>query len=230
LTSQAARQKTIFRLALLTSAGILALVSYQSIDHLLSPVQPSSDPIIPSLQSRAQPKPKPTNTLTYKQISNWHLFGMATRKELAGNQPINAPETNLNLSLLGILFDPDQKESRAIIAEEGKPHKSYKVGDPLPRNATLHSIEEERVLLSRNGRHESLKLKKLKLPEDKDIGDSNNQRAAKNLRTQAEQQPGKTVPAGQTSGKVKPKNALGELSAPKSGSQMSQARGQPQDV
>jgi hypothetical protein len=238
LTSNTTRQKTIFRLVLLTSAGILALVFYQSLGYLLDPhrIPPKADAFGP--QAGALLKPKPKNTATYKHIGHWHLFGMAPKeKDLSGTRAIDAPETSLNLTLLGVLFYPSQEESRAIIAEQGKPHKSYKVGDPLPRKATLHSIEAGRVILSRNGRHESLKLKKLELPEGWSDNGFNNQRlespdhqTTDNLRGNSEEQARKPHSADQGAGSKKPKSAISKSPTPPSESKILQAAGRPQDV
>lgn len=178
MTSNTIKQKTIFRLALLISAGVFALVLYQSLTHLLKPQATTSHPGASSVQTTAQPKQKPRNSVVYRQIGDWHLFGIAPKDDERSTekQAIDAPETNLNLSLLGVLFNPNPEESRAIIAEQGKSHKPYKVGDPLPRKAILHSIEAGRVILSRNGRHESLKLKKLRLSGEKSGSGFNDRR------------------------------------------------------
>jgi type II secretion system protein C len=209
---------------LLTSAGVFALVSVQSLGYLLSPHQaPLESAAGP--QTAMQQKPKPKNTAVYKQISNWHLFGVAAIEEnsLTEKKAIDAPETNLNLTLLGVLFNPNQEESRAIIAEQGKSHKSYKVGDPLPRKATLYSIEAERVILSRNGKHESLKLKKLHLPGNLDGNGFSNHRmaspayqAAENLGRPPERQRKKTDDADPDTTTVKARSALGKLPTPPS--------------
>jgi type II secretion system protein C len=238
LTSNTAKQKTIVRLALLISAGVFALVSFQSLGYLLDPFQMPPKPNISNAQAATQPKSKPRNTAVYKHIGNWHLFGMAAKEENKKvTKAIDAPETNLNLSLLGVLFNPNQEESRAIIEEQGKSHKSYKVGDPLPRNATLYSIEAERVILSRNGRHESLKLKKLELPGGQSGSSFHNQRmaspgsrTAKNMRNRFEEHPEELRNANQATRATKPEKAMRKPPAPPSKSKVLQAGGLPQDV
>jgi type II secretion system protein C len=242
LTSNTIKQKTIFRLALLVSAGVFALVLYQSVTHLLKPQATTGKPGASSAQTTTQPKQKPRNPVVYRQISNWHLFGIAQKddKRSTGKQAIDAPETNLNLSLLGVLFNPNPEESRAIIAEQGKSHKSYKVGDPLPRKAILHSIEAGRVILSRNGRHESLKLKKLKLPGENSDSGFNDQRtlmpgretAHKSLNPPGEHSD-RTHDARQPPGteeKKEEKSALGQLPAPPLKQKTTQTVGRAQDV
>jgi general secretion pathway protein C len=103
-----------------------------------------------------------TRNENYTVIPRWHLFGNPPKKNTAvAKKPIKAPETKLKLDLLGIFFDKETKEGWVIIAEQGKPHKAYKVGDKLSGNTVIHSIEPDRVILDRNKKHESLSLKKL---------------------------------------------------------------------
>jgi general secretion pathway protein C len=49
-----------------------------------------------------------------------------------------------------------------LIAEASGREKPYATGDDVPGGATLHSIEEDRVILERNGRFETLKLERNK--------------------------------------------------------------------
>lgn len=100
----------------------------------------------------------------YGQIAKWHLFGTAPTKaeKDAKAPPVKAPETRLKLELLGVFYDENTKEGWAIIAEPGKPHKTFRVGDKLPGDATLYALETQRIILSRNNRHETLTLKQLK--------------------------------------------------------------------
>jgi type II secretion system protein C len=239
LTSNTIKQKTIFRLALLVSAGIFALVLYQSLGHLLKPQHTTHKAETSGVQSAAKPKQKQRNPAVYKQIGHWHLFGIAQKenKNSTAKQAIVAPETNLNLSLLGVLFNPNPEESRAIIAEEGKTHKSYKVGDSLPRKATLHSIEAGRVILSRNGRHESLKLKKLKLSEEQGGSGFNNRppltpdhQTAKNSLNPPGGNSEEAHDAKQTSETEEEKSALGQFPVTPLKQKPIQTAGRAQDV
>jgi len=71
-----------------------------------------------------------------------------------------APETQLNLTLLGIFADAhDVKGSRALIGN-GNDEKPYAVGDEVARGVILKAIFADRVVLSRNGRLETLRLDK----------------------------------------------------------------------
>ncbi|MCP3662589.1 MAG: hypothetical protein GY696_08860 [Gammaproteobacteria bacterium] len=101
----------------------------------------------------------------YAKIADWHLFGkapLATTQEKPEKVRIEAPKTRLKLKLLGVLASSSEDQSHAIIAEPGKPHKTYRVGDTLPGDAMLLTVESDRVILKRNNRHESLLLSKPK--------------------------------------------------------------------
>lgn len=108
--------------------------------------------------------PSPTRTVASSQAPSgpqfaaWHLFGTPDSKEQAPAAPIDAPETQLNLDLKGVLHSDDPEEARAIVAGSGQPERKYRIGDELPGGATLERVYKDRVILKRNGRYETLKL------------------------------------------------------------------------
>jgi general secretion pathway protein C len=69
-----------------------------------------------------------------------------------------APDTPLNLKLIGVLADDREPYSRALIAQSGEEH-AYAVGD-LVGGVVLQAIFPDRVILSRNGRLETLRLER----------------------------------------------------------------------
>ncbi|MEA5446637.1 type II secretion system protein GspC [Gammaproteobacteria bacterium AB-CW1] len=71
---------------------------------------------------------------------------------------LNAPETQLNLELRGVLATEIPEMARAIIASGRDEDKSYKVGDSLGSGATLRAIYSNRVILERGGELETLRL------------------------------------------------------------------------
>ncbi|MCP1673030.1 general secretion pathway protein C [Natronocella acetinitrilica] len=75
--------------------------------------------------------------------------------------PVDAPDTRLNLTLRGVLYDPGDQLARVIIATGGRNEDVYRVGDELTGGATIDAIMQDRVILLREGRHETLRL-----PED----------------------------------------------------------------
>jgi len=90
-------------------------------------------------------------------IAAWHLFG-EPQVNAQQAQPIEAPETHLNLVLRGVLASDDQAHARAIIAEPDGNENYYAIGAALPGGAKLTRIYPDRVLLKRNGRYETLHL------------------------------------------------------------------------
>lgn len=93
------------------------------------------------------------------QIPQWHLFGEAS-VETPAAVPEELPETNLQLTLRGVIASPDDSQARAIVADSGGKENFYKVGDPLPGNATLKEIYGDRIVIQRAGRYETLTLPK----------------------------------------------------------------------
>lgn len=78
---------------------------------------------------------------------------------------VEAPETQLNLSLRGVLATNTEGVARAIIASGDGDDESYRVGDSIGSNATLRAVYPDRVILERSG-----ELETLRLPRD-DAGD-----------------------------------------------------------
>lgn len=71
---------------------------------------------------------------------------------------VEAPETQLNLSLRGVLATADDSVARAIIATGNGDDKSYKVGDTIGSGAILRAVYPDRVILERSGELETLRL------------------------------------------------------------------------
>lgn len=71
---------------------------------------------------------------------------------------VEAPETQLNLSLRGVLATADESVARAIIAAGDGDDKSYRVGDTIGSGAILRAVYPDRVILERSGELETLRL------------------------------------------------------------------------
>jgi general secretion pathway protein C len=87
------------------------------------------------------------------------LFGRYQAPAAGEASLLSAPETPLNLTLIGVLADDREQYSRALIAS-GTDEQSYAVGDDVGRGVTLQAIFPDRVILSRNGRLETLRLER----------------------------------------------------------------------
>ena len=99
----------------------------------------------------------------FSPLLDSHLFGEAA----AGPAPapvavVDAPDTTLSLTLRGILSVAGDPNGGAIIESSRSEHHVYRVGQTVrdADGATLHSVYEDRVLLDRNGRLETLRFPK----------------------------------------------------------------------
>jgi general secretion pathway protein C len=68
----------------------------------------------------------------------------------------SAPETRLGLMLKGVMVAQRPEDSGAIVSGNNGVTEHYRVGDTLPSNAELAEVENDRVLIRRNGQYESL--------------------------------------------------------------------------
>ncbi len=99
-----------------------------------------------------------TTAVDIKAIAQ--LFGHYETAAPAETALLSAPETPLNLTLVGLLADDRENYSRALIAVQNAEEKGYAIGDDVTRGVTLQAIFPDRVILSRNGRLETLSLEK----------------------------------------------------------------------
>lgn len=93
-----------------------------------------------------------------KQLSSFHLFGREGVKPVVKQEIVqDAPKTTLRLALKGVFTGEEGVAAGAIIEEIGRRNEDYyRVGSQVPGNATLEQVLDDRVLLRRNGRLETL--------------------------------------------------------------------------
>ena len=131
--------------------------------------------VLPPVEQVAPP-PKPIATMTTvsrqnksthdpsRDIAKRHLFGkvsaVAPKRKPVIQQPAVMPKTKLNLTLSGVFAQEDERKGMAIIAERGRKEKNYVVGDSVPGGAFLEAVYDDRVVLKRGGRLETLALPK----------------------------------------------------------------------
>lgn len=110
------------------------------------------------------PQIAPKAGVNFAAIAEAHLFGQYTPPadpQLA--DLASAPDTQLNLTLLGVLSngrDDKDRSSRALIATQGGDEQPYAVGDDVARGVQLQAIFPDRVVLLRGGKLETLRLAK----------------------------------------------------------------------
>jgi general secretion pathway protein C len=90
-----------------------------------------------------------------------HLFGeYRAPTDPALSEMSEAPDTRLNLTLMGIFAGTGERGSRALISSSDGEEKPYAVGDDVTRGTRLQAIFPDRVILARDGRLETLRMDK----------------------------------------------------------------------
>lgn len=115
-------------------------------------LSPPSKPVV----SRTGPANPPVSTGAIQSLPTLHLFGQ-TQHTASAPAPKKLPETKLNLTLYGVLAEPDSATAGAIIGPSPGAQKSYHVGDKLPGGAILREVRAHEVVLRKNGRDEVLR-------------------------------------------------------------------------
>jgi len=105
-----------------------------------------------------------TRSLDLKPVLDAHLFGEAAAAAPARvvETLADAPDTTLNLSLTGVVSSDESSSGWAIIEASRGEANIYYVGETIndTGGALLHAVYEDRVLLNRAGRLETLRLPK----------------------------------------------------------------------
>lgn len=100
------------------------------------------------------------------RLARLHLFGEPADdgdREQSPETATDAPETQLNLTLKGV-YAPGESGGLAIIATGDGPEKVYAVDDTIAGSARITGIFEDRVVLRRDGRPETLRMDLAKVP------------------------------------------------------------------
>lgn len=122
-------------------------------------IEPSS--ILPAAEaSSAQPLAASSSSGFrggFRELAGLSVFGAS---KAAGSSVVNAPDTTLSWVLKGVLSDRDPERSSAILSPQGQPEKLYRVGASLPGNVRLEQVLSDRVILARDGKLETLRLKR----------------------------------------------------------------------
>jgi len=143
--------------------------------------RPASDVRVP------EPVKNPYNV---GEIVNAHIFGEKRREVVAApkiEKPKKVEKTRLRLKLLGLVSSSKDGMARALITAENGRLQSYGVGEQIENtDSSVHSIEEMRVLLDRDGRLESLEMTRPALQKKKQ---DNQTSAARTARNEPVQQP-----------------------------------------
>ncbi len=96
-------------------------------------------------------------------IAQWRLFGALTSGPDV-RDPLGAPDTTLKLTVLGVIAAEDPKAGLAILRSDEAGERRYAVGDEVVPGVTLDSVLPDRILLSRGGVLEALRLPRELMP------------------------------------------------------------------
>jgi len=155
----------VARLPELITLALVFLLAYLAAELTWQLAAP--DPGASAIQagaSQASTRSSPTGGGAGKpsvdQLLKADLFGSPEAGAQSADQQAkkDAPETNLDLELSGIIAAGKPQESRAIIAVGNEPEKSFSRGDTITGQAVLDAIHPDRVLIRRNGQLEALHL------------------------------------------------------------------------
>lgn len=161
------RPELLAKLALPVNVLLVLLLSYElaRLSWRLIPLPP------PPLAAQHAPRPGAAPAgpgvalpvTDHGQVADWHLFGEPSREAPPPPPPpVAAPETRLNLTLMGVFFAENGGRPMALI--EGAGDKlAYAPGEELHGAAAgviLQEVHKDKVVLSRNGRLETLSLPK----------------------------------------------------------------------
>ena len=159
---QSIRSGSGVRYATLFASAILVAALAHSLAQLtwrVLPAHAESVPAAPAGQQRAE-RGATDGRSAGDDIAGLHLFGRAgdLDQEALREIPVDAPDTRLNLTLRGILYDPSDRLAMVIISQGNRSEEVFRVGGELSGGATIDAILRDRVILLREGRHETLRL------------------------------------------------------------------------
>ena len=100
------------------------------------------------------------NSLTGTSILNLDLFGKFVPKSL---DKANIAPSTLDIRVIGILFSSEKDESQVILQFANGKENIFKIGDIISGGASLVEIYRDKVIISRDGLFESIKLSNQKL-------------------------------------------------------------------
>lgn len=131
-------------------AWLLAKLSWQ-----LLPVPANTLLQVSTVTAAPQRQPQDLANLT-----RFPLFGKAEPIKAAAPAVVTeAPKTQLNVKLTGLVAVPARPEAGSAVIEHRGTEATYAVGDLLEgTRAKLHQVLDDRVLLEQNGRFETLML------------------------------------------------------------------------
>ncbi|MGQ0701209.1 MAG: type II secretion system protein GspC [Panacagrimonas sp.] len=147
----------------LAEAVLVVLLAYAlaTLAWKLVPVPAGSGWTPPAVSGSSTGAGKIQSGPNVESIASAHLFGQyQAPAEPALSELSSAPDTRLDLTLMGILSATAERGSRALISSSDGQEKPYAIGDDVVRDTRLQAIFPDRVILARAGQLETLRLDK----------------------------------------------------------------------
>ena len=171
----ASTNKLLDRITGWVCAGLVLAISYVLVKIIFFSIDPQVSAIAPSIYGAKNATAGAVSTrsetglaVDTSSIPLWNLFGkQGAVKNVSAVKDVVAPKTTLQLVLMGVFAHKEDDRSTAIISEKRKPGQLFHVGDKVPGNATLATVYEDKVLLNRRG-----KLETLYFPQDNNAASS----------------------------------------------------------
>jgi general secretion pathway protein C len=140
---------------------VLVLAIAYRLAELTWLVVPGDSPAAPPPAVATRSAQGPAATSSLESLADWHPFGTASQAapEAVVEEVVDAPETTLSLVLHGVWARHEPEGGTASISSGRGEQKFYRAGAAIDggNGATLHSVYENRVLINRNGRLETLR-------------------------------------------------------------------------
>ncbi|WP_227664738.1 type II secretion system protein N [Marinobacter litoralis] len=140
-------------LTIAVALGMIGITAWQGYEFWQSEQQASK----PVARQAMESSTKPADNIPDVKLASLSMFGSpsATTEAPSANTE-NLPETNLRLSLRGVLAADGEFPGSALIEDDKGNTEAYLVGKPLPGNATLRTVFPNRVIIERQGKLENL--------------------------------------------------------------------------
>ncbi|MEO0369481.1 MAG: type II secretion system protein GspC, partial [Pseudomonadota bacterium] len=120
-----------------------------------------------------------TARVNIQQLSNLKLFGdpvVQASVPVVETRIEDAPETNLNLTLTGVVTSSTTGGSAAIIENQGN-QNTYGIGDKIDgTNATIEEVYADRLIIKNGPKHETLMLEGIDFSQNAPVPSSTSRR------------------------------------------------------
>lgn len=138
---------------------VAVMMGYELISGAITYYRVHSDLNIVSVHPEVRRTSVKTQSTMQKNL-RVPVFGEYIPKALVD---LDVKPSGLDLSLVGIVFSPNRKESQVIINSPGNPTQTFSTGDLVPGGAKIKQITPDGVVLEHDGELESLSLPKNEL-------------------------------------------------------------------